>query len=108
MVQPGDEFGGWPKFLNVQVSPDESLLRQFNGVIFVGNVAKYEAIKPFMVPIDQGLRQPETLAPRLDRDLRVPCGLFTTVHLVQLISCEVEQLLILFGSKNSFHFENVL
>jgi hypothetical protein len=57
-VQPGDEFGGWPKFLNVQVSPDESLLRQFNGVIFVGNVAKYEAIKPFMVPIDQGIQCP--------------------------------------------------
>src|SRR5580692_5772764 len=58
----------------------------------------------YSVPV---LRQPEALAPRLDRDLRVPCGLFTTVHLVQLISCEVEQLLILFGSKNSFHFENV-
>ena len=35
VVQPRDELGGRPKFFDVEVSADESLLRQFNGVSFV-------------------------------------------------------------------------
>jgi hypothetical protein len=49
MVQPSYKFGSRPKFSDIEVSPNESLLRQFNGVSFIGNVAKYKTEDPFLV-----------------------------------------------------------
>ena len=113
MVQPSYEFGSRPKFSDVEVGPDEDVLRQFEGVSFVGNVAKYETEDPFLVSINQGIQC--SILASLKRsnqgEIRIfesHEGLLATVHLVQLISREVKQLLVLFGGKNFFHFENVL
>jgi hypothetical protein len=51
VIQPCDKLGGRPKFSDVEVSANESLLRQFNGVSFAGNVAKDKTEDPFLVPM---------------------------------------------------------
>jgi hypothetical protein len=51
VIQPCDKLGGRPKFPDVEVSSNESLLRQFKGVSFARNVAKYKTEDPFLVPM---------------------------------------------------------
>src|SRR5262245_65607522 len=44
-VQPRYELGGSPKFSDVEVGTNESLLGQFNSVSFIGNMADTEEEK---------------------------------------------------------------
>jgi hypothetical protein len=56
MVQPSYKFGFRPKFSDVEISPNESLLRQFNGVSLVGNVAKYKTEDALLVSMYQSFQ----------------------------------------------------
>jgi len=53
VIQPCHKLGGRPKFSDAEVGPNESLLRQFNGVSFAGNVAKYKTEDPLLVSMYQ-------------------------------------------------------